>query len=132
MVDDVDEVTPSHASQVGVCNSKNDKSKVDIERENWSDSWFSLFDWIEFNHEEGRVFSKVSKKYGGRNVFAKVAFVNIKVCAFKDHGKSDEHRNFVSVEQKGKKTMEKMIVASNKACDEAILFLFKGAYFLCE
>jgi hypothetical protein len=56
LADDVDEATPTHISEVGVCNSRKNKSKVDIAREYWKDSWFSVFDWIEFNHEEGRVF----------------------------------------------------------------------------
>jgi len=34
------------------------------------------------------------------------------------------------LDHKGKKTTEKMVVVANKACDEAVLSLFKVAYFL--
>lgn len=36
------------------------------------------------------------------------------VSAFKDHDKSNKNRNFVWIEQRGKKTMKKMDAASNK------------------
>ena len=127
---DSDESFSLQSSKSKASNSKNEKTKLEIARENWKDNWYTMFDWIDFNYEEGRVFCKVCKKHGGRNVFAKAGSINVKVSAFQDHGKSEEHKNYVWVDQKGKKTMEKMVAASNKACDEAVLSLFKAAYFL--
>ena len=103
---------------------------LEITRENWKDSWYALFDWIDFNYDEGRVFCKICKQHGGRNVFVNVGYVNVKVSAFQDHDKSEEHKHFVWVDQKDKRTMEKMVVASNKVCDDVVLSLFKAAYFL--
>lgn len=71
------------------------------------------------------MYYKVCQKHGWQNVFAKAGSINVKISAFQDHGKSDEHRNYVWVDQKGKKTVEKMVDVTNKACDEAVLSLFK-------
>jgi len=74
------------------------KKNPEIARENWKDSWFALFDSIKFNQEEGRVFCKICKKHGGKNVFSNVGFVNVKIFAFQDDGKSEEHKNYVWVD----------------------------------
>ena len=89
-----------------------------------------MFDWIDFNYDEGRVFCKICKQHGGRNVFANVGSVNVKVSTFQDHGKFEEHKHHVWVDQKDKRTMEKMVAATNKVCDDVVLSLFKAAYFL--
>ena len=128
--DDNDESHSLHSSNSKGSTSKIEKSKLEIARENWKQSWYTMFDWIEFSYEEGRVFCKICKKHGGRNVFAKAGSIHVKVSAFQDHGKSEEHKNYVWVDQKGKKTIEKMVAASNKACDEVVLSFFKAAYFL--
>ena len=129
-VDDVDEACSAQTSKFKNCSNKNDKTRLEIARENWKDSWYALFDWIHFNYDEGRVFCKICKEHGGKNVFANAGSVNVKVSAFQDHRKSEEHKHYVWVDQKGKMTMEKMVAATNKVCDDAVLSLFKATYFL--
>ena len=63
-------------------------------------------------------------------MFANASSINVKVSAFQDHGKFKEHKHYVRVDQKGKRTMEKMVAASNKVCDDVVLSLFKAAFFL--
>ena len=92
--------------------------------------WYALFDWIDFNYDEERIFCKICKQHGGRNVFANAGSINVKISAFQDHSKSEEHKHYVWVDQKGKRTMEKMVAATNKVCDDVVLSLFKAAYFL--
>ena len=121
-VDDIDEACSAQTSKSKNCSNKHDKTRLEIARENWKDSWYTLFDWIHFNYDEGRVFCKVCKEHGGKNVFANAGSVNVKVSAVQDHGKSKEHKHYVWVDQKGKRTMEKMVTATNKVCDDAVLF----------
>ena len=125
-VDDIDEACSAQTSKSKNCSNKNDKTRLKIARENWKDSWYALFDWIHFNYDEGRVFCKVCKEYGGKNVFANAGSVNVKVSAFQDHGKFEEQKHYVWVDQKDKRTMEKMVAATNKVCDDAVLSLFKA------
>ena len=129
-VDDIDESCFAETSKSKNCSTKNDKTRLEIAMENWKDSWYALFDWIDFIYDEGRVFCKICKQHGGKNVFANVGSVNVKVSTFQDHGKSEEHKHYVWVDQKDKRTMEKMVAAVNKVCDDAVLSLFKAAYFL--
>ena len=97
-VDDVDESCFAQISKSMNCSSKNDKTRFEIARENWKDSWYALFDWIDFNYDEGRVFCKICKQHGGRNVFANASSVNVKFSTFQDHGKSEEHKHYVWVD----------------------------------
>ena len=71
-----------------------------------------------------------SKEKGAKNVYGNVGSVNIKVSAFQDHKNSKEHKRLSWAIQQGEKFMEKHIRAANKCCDEALLTLFKAAYFL--
>lgn len=44
MDDDNDEASSAQTSQLAVSNSRKEKSKLEIARENWKDSWYILFD----------------------------------------------------------------------------------------
>jgi hypothetical protein len=111
---------------------KQSLSAVEISRNAWKDAWYDLFYWIEFDSITGRAFCKVCKTKGARSVFANQGFINIKVSAFHDHEQSKEHKRLAWAKQKGKKVMEKAIAVANQTCDEAMLALFKVAYFIVK
>ena len=56
--------------------------------------------------------------------------VNIKVFAFVKHQISKEHKKLAWVAQEGQKVMKKMMHQVTKSCDEALLTLFRVAYYL--
>ena len=53
----------------------------------------------------------------------------LKVSAFTDHSRSNEHQRLAWASTSGKKTMEKTIFVGQRACDEALQTLFRAAYF---
>ena len=106
------------------------QSDVDVAKLTWRDAWYGQFNWIEYNSELGKVFCKLCKEKGAKNVYGNVGSVNIKVSAFQDHQNSKEHKRLSWATQQGEKIMEKHIRAANKCCDEALLTLFRAAYFL--
>ena len=63
-------------------------------------------------------------------VFANVDSRNIKVSAFVEHQISKEHKKLAWAAQKGQKFMEKLMHQVTKSCDEALLTLFRDAYYL--
>jgi len=115
-----------------ITSSNNNKTSnfVELASKLWKDAWYTQFDWIEFNSTLGKVICKTCKEKGGKSVFAKQGLVNIKVSAFQDHARFDEHRRLTWATQSGKKIMEKVIIESNKTCDEAVLVFFKATYFI--
>lgn len=110
--------------------TKKSENAIEAAKREWKDSWYLDYDWLEFNATIGRVFCKICREKGGRSVFAKTGSVNIKVSAFKDHGRSDEHKSFVWAMQSGEKVMVKAIAQANKTCDEAVFNLFRIAYYI--
>ena len=65
-----------------------------------------------------------------KNVFANAGSVNIKVFAFVEHQISKKHKKLVWAAQEGQKVMEKMMHQVTKSYDEALLTLFRAAYYL--
>ena len=96
----------------------------------WKDKWIQDFYWLEFNSEVSRAFCTICKGAGGRGVFATNGSINIKYLAFHDHSQSVEHRKLAWVAQSGSKRMEKHIAQQLKRADEALLTLFKAAYYI--
>jgi hypothetical protein len=98
--------------------------------EEWKDAWYELFDWVEFNCELGRIFCKICKEGGGKYAYANEGSSNIKISALQDHAKTNEHRKLAWAKHQGKKSLQKAVVAANHSCDEAVVSLFKAAYFM--
>ena len=48
-VNDIDEICSAQTSKSKNSSTKNDKTRLEIARENWKDNWYVLFDWIDFN-----------------------------------------------------------------------------------
>ena len=96
----------------------------------WKDKWIQDFYWLEFNSEVGRAFCTICKGVGGRGVFAINGSINIKYSAFHDHFQNVEHRKLAWAAQSRSKRMEKHIAQQSKTADEALLTLFKAAYYI--
>jgi kynureninase len=108
--------------------SPNKKLKV-IQKANeeWKDAWY---DWVEFNSELGRILCKICKAGGDKYVYANEGSSNIKISALQDHAKTNEHRKLAWAKHEGKKSLQKAMAAANHSCDEALLSLFRAAYFM--
>jgi hypothetical protein len=63
-------------------------------------------------------------------VYASEGSTNVKVSTLQYHSKSNEHKKLSWAKHGGKKTMEKCVAQANRACDEAVMSLFKVVYFL--
>jgi hypothetical protein len=85
---------------------------------------------VEFNSELGRIFCKVCKDGGGKYAYANEGSSNIKISALQDHAKTIEHRKLAWAKCEGKKSLQKAVAAANHVCDEALLSLFRAAYFM--
>lgn len=69
-----------------------EENAIDKTKQDWKDAWMTLFDWVKFNFEVGRVFCKVYKEVGEKYAYATDGFTNIKISALQNHAKSVEHR----------------------------------------
>lgn len=96
----------------------------------WKEHWSSQFQWLYFDANIGRVFCRVCKDKGGRSSYARDGSKNLKVSAFVDHGRSNEHKRLAWALNSGGKVMEKAILSGQRACDEAVACLLRAAYFL--
>jgi hypothetical protein len=76
------------------------------------------------------MFCKICKEGGGKYAFANEGSENISVSALQDHAKSVEHRKLSWAQNGGRKLMEKQVSSMNRVCDEALLYLFRVAYFM--
>jgi hypothetical protein len=85
---------------------------------------------VEFNSELERVFGKICKEGGGKYAHANEGSSNIKILALQDHAKINEHRKLAWTKHEGKKSLQKAMAAANHSYDEALLSLFKAAYFM--
>jgi hypothetical protein len=85
---------------------------------------------VEFNSELGRIFCRICKAGGGKYVYANEGSLNIKISALQDHAKTNELRKLAWAKHEGKKSLQKAMAAANHSCDEALLSLFKAAYFM--
>ena len=103
---------------------------VEVANKAWKDSYYTDFDWIEFNSNSGRVFCKVCRDKGGRGVFAKAGSVNVKISAFQDHARSEEHKRLSWAFHNGCKKMAEVIKKATVTCDEALLALFRAAHYM--
>ena len=65
-----------------------------------------------------------------KNIFAHAGLVNIQVFSFVEHQISKKHKKLALAAQEGQKVIEKMMHQVTKACDEALLTLFRAAYYL--
>ena len=120
---------PSHTvSSTSSCEQQ--LSRIEMARLIWKDSWYNDFKWIEFNSNDGRVFCKLCRKNQAKNVFANASSINIKVSTFVEHQISKEHNKLAWATQEGQKVMRKMMHQVTKSCDEALLTLFRAAYYL--
>ena len=93
---------------------------VEVANRAWKDSYYIDFDWIEFNSNIGRVFCKVYRDKGGKGVFAKVGLVNVKISAFQDHARSEEHKRLSWAFHNGSKKMAEVIKKATATSDEAL------------
>lgn len=125
-----DSCPESLASAVDGGNVDAPPSEAEIISSQWKDQWCVQFDWLQFDPSIGRVFCRICKDKGGRSSYAKDGARNLKVSAFQDHARSNEHRRLAWALQSGGKVMQKAIVSSQKACDEAVASLVRAAYFL--
>ena len=105
-------------------------SQAELARGLWKNQWCSQFEWLQFSADVGKVFCKICVGKGGRSVYAKEGLKNLKVSAFLDHSRSNEHRQLAWASNNGVKITEKAIVNSQRACDQALLTLFKATYFI--
>ena len=96
----------------------------------WKEAWSTQFDWLHFAADSGRLFCTVCKEKGGRSVYAKEGSKNFKVSAFMDHARSNEHHRLAWAINSSVKTMERAVLNSQRACDDAMLTLFQAAYFV--
>ena len=120
---------PSHiVSSTSSCEQQ--LSRIEMARLTWKDSWYNDFKWIEFNSDDGKVFCKLCRENQAKNIFVHVGSINIKVSAFVEHQISKEHKKLAWIAQEGLKVMEKMMHQITKSCDEALLTLFRAAYYL--
>jgi hypothetical protein len=85
--------------------------------------WNSIASWGEF-------FGKICKVGGGKYVYANEGSSNIKISALQDHAKTNKHRKLAWAKHEGKKSLQKAMAAANHSCDEALLSLFRAAYFM--
>jgi hypothetical protein len=99
-------------------------------RKLWKDSYYTDFQWIEFNSDNGRVFCKTCRSKDGRSVYAKAGSINIKVSAFQDHIRSEEHKRLRWVELNGVRRMEQQVKKASEACNEALLSLMRAACYV--
>ena len=125
-------VDVSNESSTNTSNTKKELTQVEAARLAWKDAWYSQFHWIEFNSDLGRVFCKVCRDKQARNVFARAGSVNIKVSAFQDHNMSIEHKKLEWAANQGEKAMKKIVEKSITTCDDALITLFRSAYFLAK
>ena len=65
---------------------------IEAAKQSWKDAWYTLFDCIKFDDSIGKVFCKTCQSKGGRSVFANAGSINIKISAFQDHVRSQEHK----------------------------------------
>jgi len=81
---DKGEVAEGSSSSDGKRGSKESSKLADpiqVANRAWKDSYYTYFDWIEFNSNTGRVFCKVCRDKGGKGIFAKADSVNVKISA---------------------------------------------------
>ena len=125
-------VDMSNESSTNTSNAKKELTQVEAARLAWKDAWYSQFHWIEFNSDLGRVYCKVCRDKQARNVFARAGSINIKVSAFQDHNMSVEHKKLEWAANQGEKAMRKIVEKTITACDDALITLFRSAYFLAK
>ena len=112
------------------CTDPPPPSQAELAQGLWREQWTTQFEWLQLSAEVGKVFCKTCKEKGGRSVYAKEGSKNFKVSAFLDHARSNEHRRLSWASSSGEKTMERAILHSQRACDEALMTLFRAAYFI--
>jgi hypothetical protein len=110
--------------------NNNEENHIKRANEEWKDAWYDLYDWVEFNKESGRVFCKTCRERGGKFVYASEGSTNVKVSALQYHSKSNEPKKLSWTKHGSKKALEKCVAQANRACDEAVMSLFKVVYFL--
>ena len=76
------------------------------------------------------IFCKICKEGGGKYVYANEGSINIKISALQDHAKTNEHRKLSWANHGGQKSLQKAIAAANHNCDEALISIFRAAYFM--
>jgi hypothetical protein len=65
-------------------------------------------------------------------VFARADSVNIKVSAFQNHKLFIEYKKFEWTTNQSEKVMKKIVQKIFTACDDALITLFRSAYFLAK
>ena len=122
----------SNKSSTNTSNTKKELTQVEAARLTWKDAWYFQFHWIEFNSDLGKVYCKVCRDKQASNVFARAGSINIKVLSFQDHNMSVEHKKLEWAANQCEKTMRKIVEKTITACDDALITLFRSAYFLAK
>ena len=63
-------------------------------------------------------------------MYANEGSTNIKISALQDHAKTNEHRKLSWAKHGDQKSLQKAILVANHSYDEALISLFRAAYFM--
>jgi hypothetical protein len=103
---------------------------LEAARKLWKDSYYIDFYWIEFYVDLERIFCKTCHNNGWRYVYIKAGSINIKVSAFQDYMKSEEHKKLRWAKLNGTRRMEQQIKKASIICDEALLSLMRATCYI--
>ncbi len=61
--------------------NNDEKNHIKMANEEWKDTWYDLYDWVEFNKESGRLFCRTCREGGGNFIYASDDSTNVKISA---------------------------------------------------
>ena len=61
--------------------NNDEKNHIKRANEKWKDTWYDLYDWVEFNKESGRLFCRTCREGGGKSIYASEGSTNVQISA---------------------------------------------------
>ncbi|KAL3677120.1 hypothetical protein R1sor_027068 [Riccia sorocarpa] len=106
---------------------------IERNRRRWylnSSKWMIDYPWLGFDYETGKAFCKSCSTGNGKTICAKDGTYNVKTSAFSEHGGGDDHHSVLVVQTLGDKPMDRILKTAASMCNDAMLTLFRAAYFV--
>lgn len=94
----------------------------------------NAYEWLDYNEEEARLYCKFCLKYPHHHsAYSSQGFVNFKLSNLKAHCQTACHRLAMqAIFMEGKESIQKSIKKVHEMKDEALLTLFRSAYFIAK